>query len=221
MGFLGSIGKGLKDTFAPLGNDEIKSFIPGIGDAMAQEKANKANLAESALNRAFQERMSSTAYQRGMEDMKKAGLNPMLAYAQGGASAPSGSQATIQSASKTGLGDFALKAITGVGGLKNSTTALEQQQTMNESSVQLNASQTAKNVADADRIRAETKALGKKESEGLLWSRFYKGINRILDSNSKTAKQRDRQDGPLIKVLGPASKKESDSMFPKIQNWLK
>lgn len=57
-------------------------------------KTNDFNAQQASINRDFQERMSNTAYQRSIADMKKAGINPMLAVTQGGASAPSGSSAS-------------------------------------------------------------------------------------------------------------------------------
>jgi len=58
--------------------------------------ANRSARRDAQANREFQADMSDTSYQRGMEDMRKAGLNPILAYKQGGASAPSGSTASQQ-----------------------------------------------------------------------------------------------------------------------------
>lgn len=46
----------------------------------------------------FQREMSNTSYQRGMADMKEAGLNPMLAFQQGGASTPQGGTASVSAA---------------------------------------------------------------------------------------------------------------------------
>lgn len=62
----------------------------GIQTGMGIWSSNQAR-AEAAKNRQFQYDMFTNRYRLTMEDMRKAGLNPMLAYQQGGGNAPSGS----------------------------------------------------------------------------------------------------------------------------------
>lgn len=69
----------------------VSSLGAGLGNKiLGGDKVNETNSAISQKQMDFQERMRNTSYQAATKDMRAAGLNPMLAYGQGGASVPGG-----------------------------------------------------------------------------------------------------------------------------------
>lgn len=88
-----------KSMLEQMGYNTLGAIMQGVYNHIENSVAMNFNSTEAMKNREWQEHMSNTAYQRAVEDMKKAGLNPILAFQNGGASTPGGSAATISGAS--------------------------------------------------------------------------------------------------------------------------
>ncbi|WNK13653.1 MAG: DNA pilot protein [Microvirus sp.] len=176
-----------------------------------QAMANTANAKQAQQQMDFQRQMSNTSYQRGTADMEAAGLNPMLAYSQGGASSPSGASATIQ--------DAVTPAVSSARAAQTQKLALEQLAISNDNlektgaSIDANTLNTQANTANA-LLDAKSKALGPEQMRAQISSLVASGklsmaqAKRVLDllpsdlsSGQGVAKQQQAK-GNAAEVLG-------------------
>lgn len=122
MGLFSSIGDIVKDVVKPVASavgmfaDPISAISSGLGvfnsitgrdqratnnalnaQIAGQQLTNAQALEEAQRNRDFQERLSSTAHQREIADLRSAGLNPILSATGGnGASSAAGNMASLE-----------------------------------------------------------------------------------------------------------------------------
>lgn len=139
------------EQIAAAASGPIGAGISAIGTASANETNLKIaedtrafNAREASINRDWQQGMSNTAYQRAMRDMKEAGLNPMLAFSQGGAATTGGAAASASNAAPmqnelAEVGEAAQKTISSALQTEQLKKGLEQQ----DAAIQLDKADTA------------------------------------------------------------------------------
>lgn len=137
-----SINSQVTTAYSP-GSPSTNAVGTFFNDVTGTSAQNEFNAKQASIQREWEERMSNTAYQRQVEDMKKAGLNPYLAYSSGGAFTPSGASARSGQGGGAGVISTALNLVGKAFGLQNETA-------LNLAKIDNLKSQTAFNNARAE-----------------------------------------------------------------------
>ena len=183
--------------------------ISAVGSYLSNRKKNKDEAAAAREANAFNADQTATSYTRAVQDMKNAGLNPMLAYQQGGAASAVANKANVvdEAGSAIGTGvssaSQAIGMLQGVQQIKNGEVSNEQviaqtekikSETMEKN---LNTARLAAQIDETKANEANLKIQAANTSEAVLGTRY--------DSSAKQMAYRANQGDDAMRNTGWAA----------------
>ncbi|QCQ84927.1 DNA pilot protein [Blackfly microvirus SF02] len=207
--------------------------VVGAGASMFnQDKTNEMQQQMMQQQNSFQERMSSTAYQRASTDMQAAGLNPMMMFGGGSAAssptgaAPSASvkapgsgidsstfERALSSATQQRVADKTIDNLVDQNAKIKAETLTEDARFLSESQrSRLLKGQTANVAADTDKTRAVIPVIANQAITAKNESDISPGVRKLLDQSGYGGRKVEEVLSPVGDMVSSA--KGVRSMMP-------